>query len=221
MDLAGGRYPQYNPGWVMDGQPSPPYRCSLGGEGLLAISTGNGGTALAATTGKLAVIGVPCEPGDVITTIKLFLGTAAATQTHAWVALYTGVKAASTLIYQSTDEGSSADAAGVLSYSLGSGATTPAGGSYLVGGTGGTPQGAAYTGTPGGQPIVLGVALMWAATTMPKFDGSPGSSGLSFGSQITPVQVVAGPFTATAPATLAGIAASNGCVPYVALTRGN
>lgn len=218
MDLAGGHYGQYNPEWVLDGQPSPDYRANMPRS---AFSTGSAGATLAAGTGVMQVVPVVCMPGDVITTINLLLDTAAGTQTHAFVALYTGIKAAATLIYQSTDEGSSADSAGALSYSLGTGATTPTGGSYLVGGTGGTPQNAVTTGTAGGVPVVLGVGLMWAASTMPKFAGTLGSKAQLFKSQLALAYSVGSSLTTAAPATLSGIAAQAGPVPYVALTRGN
>ena len=218
MDLAGGHFPQYNPDWVLDGSPSPDYRANMSRS---AFSTGSGGATIAAGTGVMLVVPVVCMPGDVITAINVLLDTAAATQTHAFAALYTGITSSATLIYQSTDEGSTADSAGALSYSLGSGATTPAGGSYLVGGTGGTPQGAAYTGTAGGKPIVLGVGLMWAASTMPKFAGALGSGANVFKNQLALAYTAGSSLTTAAPATLSGIAAKAGPVPYVALTRGN
>lgn len=204
MPLVAGRYPAFAYEWALDGQPNPPYRQSIS---RADIATGNGGAALAATTGVMAVVPLICQPGDVVSAIGVIVGTAAATPTHSWVALYTGVTSAATLIWQSADV-TTGIPAGAQKFALSAGATIPAGGSYLAGGTPGS------SGSSGG-PVVLGVGIMFAAATMPKFDGMLGSSGFSFTGQVPLIQTAGSALAATAPATLSGIAASNGPVPYV------
>lgn len=209
MDLVAGRYPLYNTEWALDGQPNPPYRQSISrGD----IATGNGGAALAAASGVMAVVPVVCHPGDIIGAIQLMVGTIAGTPTHSWVALYTGVTSSATLI------GQSADVVGGMT--LGVNKFTFSALPYLVGGFPGTPQGAGQAASgPSGGPVVLGVGIMNAQTTAPKLDGMLGSSGYVIGNQLPMIQTVGSGLTTTAPATLAGIATSTGVVPYVALTR--
>lgn len=201
MDLPGGRYPNYNPNWILQGQPAAPLVQNMS---VFDVNTGAAGAALTSGTGVMSVFPVVVQPGDVLTGFDLILATAAGTQTNAFVAVYSGILAASTLIYQSTAEGSSADSAGTLTYSLGTGATTPTGGIYAP---------------AAGLPVVIGVGLCWTASTMPKWDGTLGGSGAIAYSELQPVYTCGSALGGTAPSTLSGIAAGKGPVPRIVFAK--
>src|SRR5215469_4018396 len=202
-DLVSGRYPDYNEEWLFDGQPVPPYRRS--------ISRGDVNTVTGAigATGVGYVIAVPVQPGDIIHAISFVAGsTAGATLTHSFAALYSGVGTSAVLLAQSADNtGASWAANSVRTFTL----ATP----YVVAGTEFTPQGSAPTGTPG--PQILGVMLSVTGTTIPTLHGmagGPGTAAPVLTGQLPLAQTAGSSLTATAPATLAGAAASaTGFVP--------
>lgn len=204
-DLASGGYPQYSEPYLLAGKPATPFREN----GDRRYLSGSG----PATSGTMFVVPLPCQPGDLIGALSVLVKTASVTPTHGWVALYTGLTAASTLIFQSPDDvlgfhGPASAWKGLLSRA------------YQVGGQGGTPQGAAYTGGPGG-PNVLGAAVFNQATTGAVLDGFTGSDvagGIVVPGDLGLVYAVTGVAGAVAPATLAGIAAVTGFVPYVKAT---
>lgn len=75
------------------GQPSGTYATPFP---QYAINTDSAGVS-----GRMSVMTVPLHAGDIVTTLSFFVGgTAAATVTHAWAALYSPTGA---LIVQSTD----------------------------------------------------------------------------------------------------------------------
>lgn len=209
MDLAGGRYPQYNPAWLLAGSPTNPFT-ETGDRRYLST----GSTGLALTSGTMFVVPLLCDPGLVLGAAELLVKTASATPSHGWVALYTGVAAASTLITQTADDTSGFHGAAATW-------KTAFGTAYQTGGQGGTPQNAASTTGPGG-PVVLGLAVFNQATTGAVVDGFLGSNvagGIAVTGDVGVVYTVTGITGATAPATLAGIGAATGGWPYVKVTR--
>jgi len=199
MPLVAGRYPSSNEEWLLDGSPFPPNRQSISRRDI----TG----AVTPTVANVYVVAMAFQPGDIIGAISIGVVTASATPTHGWAALYTGIAAASTLISQSADNTSGfTPSAGSQKFVL----ATP----YLVGSA---PGG---TGTTG--PVILGVALYNSATTGGAIDGMAGSGvagGVILTGQVALVSKFALSATATAPATLAGIAAAVGPVPYIVCSK--
>lgn len=207
MDLAGGGWPQISEQYLLNGKPSSAVRETF--DRRLVSSASSGVTLTQAT---LYVFALACQAGDIVGAVSIGVKTNTATPTHSWAALYTGVTTADTLITQSTDNAGGFGSAGAVKITLGK--------AYQVGGQGGTPQGAAYTGGPAGA-VVLGLALYNSGATGAALDGIAGGSvaGAIASGQLALVSTQSLAATATAPATLASIAAAAGPLPYAALTR--
>ena len=208
-DLVAGRYPLASEEWMLDGAPYPPYRQSISRRDILS-------TGVTPTVNTVCVYPMVFQAGDIIGAISVGVKTAtAATASHGWAALYTGLTTSSTLIVQSADNTSGfTPTAGSQKFVL----TTP----YLVGGVPGTTQGAANTGGSSG-PVVLGVALYNSSS------GAGGALDGMTGSSVAGAVILTGqlPFffsvalsaTATAPANLSGAAAAVGGVPYIVCSK--
>lgn len=206
-DLVSGQYPATYEEWLLDGKPAQPYRTSMSRKDI-TISGASGAQLVSA---NVYVYPITVQQGDVIGAVNVLVGAATATGTHGWAALYSGTGSSATLLVQSADNTSGFAAAGAQKFTL----ATP----YTVGAA---PGG---TGTDG--PIVLGVALYNSGATGGKLDGMGGSSvsgSIAITGQSPLVSFVALAATATASATLSGIAAgttvaNSNPVPYIALSR--
>jgi len=201
-DLTSGRYPDTFEEWMLDGKPAQPYRTTISRRDILS-------TGVTPTVNAVCVYPVVVQQGDVIGAISIGVKTAtAATASHGWAALYTGLTTADTLIFQSADDTSGFHGSGALQkFTL----TSP----YTVGTNPGT------TGTNG--PVVLGVALYNSSSGAGgALDGMTGSSvagGVLVSGQVPMAFSAALAATATAPANLSGFSALTGGVPYIALSR--
>jgi hypothetical protein len=191
VDLAGGHYRQYDASWYLNGSPSYPLR-----EAFPRWAAGTSGTV---TSGTMFVVPLVVEPGDQIGAVSVLVKTATATPTHGWVALYDAFTTAGKLLYQSADDtsglhGSAAAWKGALS--------------------------AVYY-APGDEPKTIAVAVFNEGATGALLDGMAGFdvAGGVTGSQLSLVSTVGSVTGATAPSTLAGLAAATGFVPYVACTQ--
>lgn len=208
-DLASGRYPDSEEEWLLDGSPFPPYRRTISRRDIAT-----GATGLALTQAQLFVYAVPVQVGDIFNFVTTLVKTATATPTHSWVALYNGVSATASLLAQS------ADAPG--GFAVGTNKLQLASAVANIG-TVGTPQGAGQPAIVPNGPAVWGVALYNSGATGAVLDGMPGgqvAGEIAVTGQLPFVSQVALAATATAPATLAGIAAVVGTgVPYVLLSR--
>jgi hypothetical protein len=213
MDLAGGRYADYDEEWLLDGQPTTPYRRSISRRVI------TGAAVTGAATQIPYLVAVPAQVGDVFNYVTFGIGTLAGTaNATSFVVVYSamptataaatviGVSAATTLV------------AGTNKIAL----TAPVSLTPTVG----TPQNAVGS-TLGSGPLVLGVAIVedWTttgslfdcaagakqafkgivgtqvplATKLPTLGGTPPTIGSSSGT------------TVTAPTT--------GVLPYVVLSR--
>jgi len=201
-DLVSGRYPDTFEEWMLDGKPSQPYRTTISRRDILS-------TGVTPTVNAVCVYPVVVQQGDVINFISIGVKTAtAATASHGWAALYTGLTTTATLIAQSADDTSGFHGSGALQkFTLTAG--------YTVGAA---PGG---TGTDG--PLVLGVALYNSSSGAGgALDGMTGSSvagGVLVTGQVPMAFSAALAATATAPANLSGFTALTGGVPYIALSR--
>ena len=106
MPLTHGRYNVTNPVWsalgqtVNSNQSAIAARTNAAWGSLFSLTDASAIT----TTGVSASVPVPVEVGDVITTIGFLVGaTAAATATHSFTALYSGVPTTPALLGQSAD----------------------------------------------------------------------------------------------------------------------
>jgi len=209
MDLGGGKYPAYEEEWLLDGSPLTPNRRTISRRDIATGSTG-----LAVTQAQLFVYPVTVQAGDVFDFATILVKTATATPTHSWVALYNGVGASATLQAQSADV-TGGFAVGANKLQLGSVVSNI--------GTQGIPQGPSTPAIVPAGPAVWGVAVYNSGATGAALDGMPGgqvAGEIAVTGQIPFVSQVALAATATAPATLAGIAAVIGTgVPYVLLSR--
>ena len=201
-NLTSGHYPDTYEEWLLDGKPTQPYRTTMSRRDILS-------TGVTPTVNAVCVYPVVVQQGDVINFISIGVKTAtAATASHGWAALYTGLTAAATLIAQSADDTAGFHGSGALQkFTLATG--------YTVGAA---PGG---TGTDG--PLVLGVALYNSSSGAGgALDGMTGSSvagGVLVSGQIPMAFSAALAATATAPASLSGFTALTGGVPYIALSR--
>lgn len=203
-DLVAGRYALAEEEWMLDGQPLPPYRRSISRRDI-TVST----ISIASTT--LTVYPIVCQPGDLIGAVSLLVKTATATPTHSWVALYTGLTTASTLITQSADAvgGFTANA---LKLALGT--------TYQVGGgPGGVAQGGPATTASGATVLGLAIYCSGGATVFDGMAGSAVAGAVALTGQVPLAFTVTVAATATAPATLAGAVAAIQGVPYIVLSR--
>lgn len=205
-DLVAGRYPLGYEEWLLDGSPLPPYRQTMSRRDITSSSV-----SIASTTAS--VFPIVCQPGDLIGAISILVKTATGTPSHSWVALYTGMTTAATLIAQSADV-TTGFVANASTLTLGTGAPYQVGG-----GPGGVAQGGTASGPSG--PVILGV-MIYASGGATVFDGMAGSAvagAVAHAGQIPFVFTATVSATATAPANLAGFVAGINGVPYIALSR--
>ena len=208
-DLTSGRYPDSSEEWMLDGQPSPPYR-----------RTTNRATSSSVTlaTTILYVFPVVVQAGDIFDYLSLIVKTqATATVSHCWAAVYNGVATGAALLAQVSDT-----AAG-----WGTGAQHLQLGSVVSNvGTVGTPQGPSTGAVVAQGPAVWGVALYNVTSgtgTIVDAAGTVGSSSQA-GEQAISTQVplcstATVSTTATAPAVLPTMTAASFGIPYVVLSR--
>jgi len=213
MDGPGGRYPDYEQEWLLDGQPASPYRRS--------ISRGDINTT--AVTGAATqvpyVVAVPAQTGDVINFVTFGIGTLAGTAgASSFVVVYSAMPTSSAA---ATVLGVSA----ATTFTAGANKIALAAPVSLVPSVG-TPQNAAAQ-TNNQGPLVLGVAIVetWT-TTGSQFDAMAGGSsafkGLLTGQVplVTKLPTLGGtPPTVGSSSGTTVTAPSTGLVPYVVLSR--
>lgn len=207
-DLASGRYPDTSEEWLLDGQPFPPYRQTISRRDIASGTTG-----LALTAANLFVYAIPVQVGDIFNYVSFLAKTATPTPTHSWVALYNGVSTTSALLAQS------ADAPG--GFVVGTNKIQLASAVANIG-TIGTPQGGGSAAITPNGPAVWGVAL-YNSGGAAVLDGAPGGNvagAIALAGQAPLIFGAGLAATATAPATLAGLAAVVGTgTPYILLSR--
>ena len=213
MDLAGGRYADYNEEWLLDGQPNPPYRRS--------ISRGDVNTT--AVTGAATqvpyVVAVPAQVGDVFNYVTVGIGTLAGTAgSTSFVVVYSAVPTSSAAATVLGVSATTTFTAGANKIAL---STTVA-----LAPTVGTPQNSQGA-TFGNGPVVLGVAIVetWT-TTGSLFDAMAGGAaafkGLLSGQLplVTKLPTLGGvPPTVGSSSGTTVTAPTTGLVPYVLLSR--
>lgn len=213
MDLAGGKYPDYEVEWLLDGQPTTPYRRS--------ISRGDitGAAVTGAATQVPYITAVCAQVGDVFNYVTFGIGTLAGTAGNSsFVVVYSGIPTALNNVQVLGVSATTTFVAGANKIALSAPvALTP---------TIGTPQNGTGT-TLGTGPVVLGVAIVEAwTTTASQFDCMSGSKaafkGL-LGSQIPLAQQL--PTLGGTPPAIGSMsgttvtAPSTGVLPYVVLSR--
>jgi hypothetical protein len=212
-DLAGGRYPDSEEEWLLDGQPSPPYRRTISRRD---IASGTSGLTAAATT-ILTVFPVPVQAGDIFDFVSFLIAVAGGTLTHSWVAVYNGTATGAALLAQSTDNTTSTGwAVGAQKIQLASVVSNI--------GTVGIPQGPSTPAIVAQGPAVWGVGVYQSGTTVNLFDAMPGSGAANGAVAIAgqlPMVTKSAAITATgtAPAVLPTMTPGNGAVPYLLLSR--
>lgn len=211
-DLAGGRYPDSEEEWLLDGMPVPPYRRTISRRDIAAGSTG-----VALTQAYLFVYAIPVQAGDILDYISFLVKTATATPTHSWAALYNGVGTGAALLAQTADA-TGGFAANANKLQLGSVVSNI--------GTVGTPQGPSTAAAVAQGPAVWGVALYNSGATGAVLDGMPGGNvagAVTLTGQPALVSNAALSATATAPTVLptmtAGPQTGAGAIPYIVLSR--
>ena len=213
MDLAGGRYPDYNEEWLLDGQPTSPYRRSIN---RWDISTS---AVTGAATQVPYIVAVPAQIGDIFNYVTFSIGTLAGTaNATSFVVVYSAMPTASAAATVLGVSATTTFVAGTNKIALSAPVSlTP---------TIGTPQNAVAT-TLGSGPIVLGVAIVedWT-TTGSQFEGATGSKGAFkgiIGGQIplaTKIPTLSGtPPTVGSASSTTITAPSTGVIPYVVLSR--
>jgi hypothetical protein len=212
-DLVSGRYPDYFNEWLLDGQPSPPYRQS--------ISRGDitGAAVTGAATQVPYVTAVCAEPGDVFGYVSFGIGTLAGTAGNtSFVVVYSAMPTASGAATVLGVSATTTFTAGANKIAL----TAP----VTVAGTLYTPQGSAPASLQNG-PVVLGVAIVEAwTTTGSQFDcmsgGKSAFKGLLTGQVPLATQLPTLGGTPPAVGSSSGTtitAPSTGVLPYVVLSR--
>lgn len=213
MDLAGGKYPDYEVEWLLDGQPSQPYRRS--------ISRGDINTTAAtgAATQVPYLCAVPAQIGDVINFVSFGIGTlSSAPAATSFVVVYSGMPTASNAVTVLGVSGVTTFTAGANKIAL----TAP----VALAPTIGTPQNAVAS-TLGSGPLVLGVAIVEAwGTAASTFDAMAGGAaafkGLLTGQipLVTKLPTLGGTPPAIGSSSGTTVTApSTGLVPYVVLSR--
>lgn len=213
MDLAGGRYADYDEEWLFDGQPVSPYRRSISRRDI------TGAAVTGAATQVPYVVAVPAQVGDVFNFVSFAIGTLAGTAgSSSFVVVYSGMPSASNNVQVLGVSATTTFVAGLNKIAL-SGAVSLAPGI-------GTPQNAVGS-TIGNGPLVLGVAIVEAwTTTGSQFDCASGAKSAFkgiVGSQLplaTQLPTLGG--TPPAVGSLSGTtitAPSTGVLPYVVLSR--
>jgi hypothetical protein len=213
-DLAGGRYADSEEEWLLDGQPSPPYRRTISRRD---IASGSAGLVVSATQ-VLTVFPVPVQAGDIFDFISFLIATAATTSIHAWVALYNGTATGAALLAMGPADNTTGTgwAVGAQKLALASVVSNI--------GTVGTPQGPSTPAIVAQGPAVWGVGVYQSAATTNAFDSMPGSGAtngaVAVAGQLPMVTKSAGlGAIATAPAVLPAMTPGNGPVPYLLLSR--
>lgn len=197
-DLASGRYPDSFTEWLLDGQPSSPYRATCS----RAAVTGAAVTGAATQVPYVAAAAV--MPGDIFNFVSFSIGTLAGTAGNtSFVVVYSAVPTASA-------------AATVLGVSA---ATTFVAGANKIALTGQVQVGT--------NPAVYGVAIVEAwTTTGSQFDGVSGGASAfkgALGAQLvlaTKLPTLGGTPPAVGSTSGTTITAPTaGLIPYVVLSR--
>lgn len=214
-DLASGRYPDSEEEWLLDGQPSPPFR-RIAGLKRSDIATGSGGATIGVSN-QLAVFPLPVQAGDIFQFVSFLAAVVGGTLAHSWVALYNGTAAGAALLAQVADNTSA------TGWAVGANKLTLASVVSNIG-TVGTPQGPSTPPIVAQGPAIWGVAIYQSGTTLNKFDGMPGGNagaGLVAVAGQVPMVSQSGSLgaVATAPAVLPAMTPGNGAVPYGLLSR--
>lgn len=213
MDLAGGKYADYDEEWLFDGQPTAPYRRSISRRDI------TGAAVTGAATQVPYLVAVPAQVGDIFNYVSFAIGTLAGTAgSTSFVVVYSGMPSASNNVTVLGVSATTTLTAGNNKIPLlASVALTP---------TIGTPQNAVGS-TLGSGPLVLGVAIVetWT-TTGSQFDCASGAKAAFkgvVGNQI-PLATTLPTLGGTPPAVgsqsgTTVTAPSTGVLPYVVLTR--
>jgi hypothetical protein len=212
MDLAGGRYPDFEQEWLLDGQPSPPYRRSISRGDINATS------ATGAATTVPYVVAVPAQVGDVINYVSFGIGAlSSAPGNGSFVVLYSGMPTAGAPVTVLGASAAAAYTAGANKIALSSPVT--------IAGTVGTPQNAAGSGMPNAA-VVLGVAIVEAwGTAASTYDAMAGGSSAFKGvlsgqlPLVTKLPALAAPPAVGSSSGTTVTAPTTGLVPYVVLSR--
>ncbi len=213
MDLAGGRYADYNEEWLLDGQPSPPYRRSISRGDI------NTGAVTGAATNIPYVVAVPAQVGDVINYVTFGISTLAGTPgASSFVVVYSAMPTSSAAAIVLGASAVTTFTAGANKIQL----SAP----VVLAPTVGTPQNAVAS-TTGNGPLVLGVAIVEAWTTSAsQFDAMAGGTtafkGLLSGQipLVTKLPTLSGtPPTVGSSSGTTVTAPSTGLIPYVVLSR--
>lgn len=187
MPLVRGHYAPINSEWLLAGKPTGLYRTNMP---RLRVAD----AVAAQTSGVMLSVALPLQAGDVVTSLTFATaGTAAATLTHWWFALYAPDLS---LLSQTDDQTSAVWAANTAK-------TLALGDPQLVDESG-----------------VYYAAVMVAATTMPTMVGATiqaGASGGLLADDVVLAQTSGSAITDTAPATITSATAS-GSVPLVIAT---
>jgi hypothetical protein len=211
MDLAGGKYPDYEQEWLLDGRPNPPYRRSISRGDI----TGKYATGAATTVPYVSA--VTAQIGDVINFVSFAIGTLAGTPgATSFVVVYSAVPTASAAATVLGVSAATTFVAGTNKLALTS--------SVAVVPTIGTPQNGTAS-TFGAGPVVLGVAIVEAWTTSAsQYDGMAGGS-VAFksliGSQVplvTQLPALAAPPAVGSTSGVTVTAPAAGILPYVVLS---
>lgn len=205
-DLGLGRYKQTNPFWSVLGQPTNvvqaniPAFSNLDYLGMASLAD----TAAALTTATMTVVPIPVDIGQTITKVLFPVGgTAEATGTHLFTALYSGI-AVPALLGQSTDNTGAAAAAASAVFS--STLATPVVTSQVN-----APNGYIYAGICCSATTVPSLAAVSVVAAVAyQWTGLNANSPLGFAFRFASA-------TGTAPATITSITAQAGA-PLVFLT---
>jgi hypothetical protein len=213
MDLPGGRYPDYEQEWLLDGQPASPYRRSISrGDINTAAVTG-------AATNVPYVAAVAAQVGDVFNFVSFGISTLAGSAgASSFVVVYSAMPTASAA---ATVLGVSA----VTTFTAGANKIALTAPVSLVP-TVGTPQNAAAQ-TNNAGPLVLGVAIVEAWTSSASQYDAMAGGGTAFKGLLTgqvPLVTKLPSLGGTPPAVGASsgttvTAPSTGLIPYVLLSR--
>jgi hypothetical protein len=208
-DLAGGRYPDSEEEWLLDGQPAPPYRRTISRRDIVASA------AFIPTVTTLNVYPVPVQAGDMFQYVSFLVKTAGGTLSHSWVALYNGVATGAALLAQVADNTTATGwAIGAQKLLLGSVVSNV--------GTVGTPQGPGTGPIVAQGPAVWGIAFYQSGTTGDTVDGMSSSAvagAVAITGQVPFYSTGTLAATGTAPSVLPTMAAAVGGIPYLVLSR--